>query len=184
MDKTYWNRGNKPLKRYLCELDKVTMKKIIFISSLALALVSCVKDTCNGALGNTFYSVEVDSLYIESDRLNVHFSIETLNELPETYFMDIMAGDSVTESITDSIHMDKSSAFLAIDNSVIPNLEEGKTTFLSYALGDRRNYIDCTHSGSNDIYYLNFEMALYNPDDIHIEMEEFYWFEFFLAGHL
>ncbi|MFT5821623.1 MAG: hypothetical protein ACI8ZM_002877 [Crocinitomix sp.] len=146
---------------------------------------SCLKDTCNAALGNTFESIEYDSVYLNVDNhITLSASLLTLDDLPADYFMDVFYVDENTNAIIESLNITKTNLNLTIAESIVPAVSEEVNLDYILAFGDRRNYIDCQHSGSSDIYYLELMFNLKRVSDDEFEITNFSWNEIFAAGHL
>lgn len=144
---------------------------------------SCVKDSCNGSLGNTFDAVEVDSLSYSGDSLNALFNSTTLAALPENYFETWQANDSLTLVECD-LNCTSNSLLLSINEIHLPLIDSSRSYNFNYAFEDRRNYIDCQHNGSSDKYTLVLSFDLYRTDTVTFTISNFSWQEFFLAGYL
>lgn len=160
------------------------MKWLILILAAGFYTSSCVKDTCNGALGNTFSAILFDSTQTEDALLTVHFTVETLADLPENYFTDIVASDSATMSQTNAVTLTQTALTLALSETAHPLPNETRDLNFTFALPDRRSFIDCQHPGSADIYFITISFTLYNNADSTYELTNFIWEELFVAGYL
>lgn len=150
----------------------------------ALMLTNCAKDTCNNALGNTFDSIELDSISFSSDdTLTTYFSTLTLQDLPNAYFESVFTYDSTTIAAT-TIECTSSTLRLHFIEGELPSIDSTRNYLLNFSFEDRRNYINCTHPGSADLYLLLLDFDLTRIDSTHASMSNFTWNEFFVAGHL
>lgn len=161
--------------------------KYAYISLLVSVafLSSCLKDTCNGPLGNTFNEINLDSTYKDSTgKITLDMRIDVLEDLPNDYFESVILDDSVTLAAIDEIAITRERLMIGLSDMVLP--ETGQTNDFSLVLNfdDRRNYIDCQHPGSTDRYILNLDFDLTKIDESNYEVSEFDWIELYLAGHL
>jgi len=162
-------------------------KRLRFIIGLATLtfLGSCVRDTCNGALGNTFQSIELDSTQTPATgEMLAFFSLETLADLPENYFTDVTFVDSTVETVIDSIALTSTGMTLSFVAAALPDSAQTTNLNMICFFGDRRSYIGCQHPGSADTYILEMNIEVGNPANEAYEILTFEWNEIFLAGHL
>jgi hypothetical protein len=157
---------------------------LILAAVTCFGVMSCVKDTCNGALGNTFDTIDLDSAYLDTGVVTMSFSIQTLDELPESYFMDAIPVDDNTAAQINSIEVSKTHMEFTMVDSIVPAENENIDLILNFLFQDRRNYIDCQHSGSSDFYYLELMFNLERLEGDQFEVTDFFWNEIFQAGHL
>lgn len=158
---------------------------LILATVTSFSLTSCVKDTCNGALGNTFQSVEYNSALLNGDSLvTINVSLATLDDLPADYFTDVGPLDEHTNVITNSVTVTKTNLELTLTDSIVPTVNENVDLIFNFVFGDRRNYIDCQHSGSSDSYFLELVFNLEQVEEGVFEVSDFNWNEIFAAGHL
>ncbi len=158
---------------------------LILAAVTSFSLTSCVKDTCNGALGNTFQSVEYNSVLLNADSLvTINVSLATLDDLPTDYFTDVIPLDDDTDAITNTVTVTKTNLELILTDSTVPAVSENVDLIFNFVFGDRRNYIDCQHSGSSDSYFLELMFNLEQVEAGVFEVSQFNWNEIFAAGHL
>lgn len=158
---------------------------IISIAATAFTVSSCVKDTCNGAIGNTFINIEFNSIdNTLEDGPNAYFTMETNDELPENYFSDAIADDSTTLAQVDTVEITQTQLMLSFTEAALPDSAQSTVISVNYVFGDRRNYISCQHPGSADSYFLELNMTLSNPNNSGYEISDFEWNEIYAAGHL
>lgn len=160
------------------------MKWLILILVTGFYASSCIKDTCNGALGNTFNTILFDSTQTADDALTVHFKVETLADLPESYFTNTVASDSATTAQTAAIKLNQTSLALTLSETARPLPNETRNLNFTFTLPDRRNFIDCQHPGSADIYFLNISLSIHNDTVSSYGLTNFTWEELFVAGYL
>lgn len=148
-----------------------------------IGLNSCVKDTCNANLGNTFEAIEFDSTHYGDLDLSLYFSSSTLAKLPSSYYENVTGADSVT--ITESTIVSTSSTLqINLTEEFLPHFDSIKSYLFTYQFEDRRNYIDCKHPGSSDRYILLINFDLAHADSAQYNFSNFGWQEFFIAGYL
>ena len=153
------------------------------VISTLFGLNSCVKDTCNANLGNTFEAIEFDSSHYCDLDLSLYFSSSTLANLPSSYYENVTVADSVT--ITESTIIATSSTLqINVAEASLPHTDSIKNYLFTYQFEDRRNYIDCTHPGSSDRYILLINFDLLHADSAQYTLNNFGWQEFFIAGYL
>ncbi len=162
------------------------MKKILLYLAcnfLLFGIGSCTKDTCNASLGNTFSSIHFDSLGMNDSELRLHCTSITLSDLPDSYFTNALAYDSLSAQIS-AINCSQTSIQLDLLGSYLPPIDSNRTYVLTYRFNDRRNNIDCKHAGSNDTYLLELSFDIDRIDSNSFQLTHFQWNEFFLAGYL
>ncbi|NOQ70685.1 MAG: hypothetical protein GQ574_01715 [Crocinitomix sp.] len=158
---------------------------LILATVTIFSLTSCVKDTCNGVLGNTFEAIDYDSVYLNGDNhVTLNASLLTLDDLPADYFTDVIAVDDNTIAITNAVIVTKTNLELTLADSIVPTVMEAVDLSYNFAFGDRRNYIDCQHAGSADSYNLELMFSLKQVEENQFEITNFSWNEIFAAGHL
>lgn len=164
----------------------MNLKYLIILATVTCSVAtSCVKDTCNGTLGNTFEAIEIDSAYLNTDDLvTLSASMVTLDDLPAEYFEAVIAIDTDTTVIINSIVATKTNIKLTMVNSIVPEVNEDADLSFDFMFGDRKTYIDCKHSGSSDAYFLELTFNLNHLEGGQFEISNFTWSEIFAAGHL
>jgi len=161
-------------------------KYALHLAIIAIVLLqSCVKDTCNNELGNTFYEIAPTTPeHPVTEPVDISFEMETLPELPTAYFEAVLSGNEITAAQIQSVNAQKDSMHILMKEDVLPDSGTVLTYQLSLQFGDRQDYINCQHPGSADRYFLELTFDLGNPVNTHYELLNFNWNEVFLAGHL
>jgi len=182
------NRGDSKINRFNVNLTLNYLRKmrktIILFLGLTFLVSSCLKDTCNQELGNTFNSIAVDSVYTSTDsKTHLALNISTLDVLPLDYFIAPKA-DSVTQLYINTVQMTKTTADLLLSEESLPDSSMRSVFNLVYSFGDRRTFIDCSHPGMSDRYQLHLNFELENEGTENYVISSFTWEEFFLAGAL
>lgn len=163
------------------------------LGGLIVLLMSCGKDTCNSTLGDTFKQVELEKTeFNQTGNASITWSLETLADLPEAYFNDaflnkverdrfgearLNSGDKVQNFI-----MDQTSLSISLNQEEAPRLGKSETYYFYFTLFDRINYIDCTHPGSADTYFLNLELEMQRINADSLAVIQFTWEEDYSAG--
>ncbi len=162
--------------------------KLMFFIVLVLFLNSCI-DTCNK--GDTFKKINIEKSKFINDDFLVELSTEVLDKLPEKYFKDFYLKKGKTYPFKDGensykslkeIKVNKSRIEIIILNNSLPDLGKEKKYYFYLKFGDRVNYIDCTHPGGPDTYYLKLEMKLKRVGVKSIELSDFKWKEKLKTG--
>lgn len=156
------------------------MRYCIFIIVM-LFFNSCIKDTCNKRLGDTFESVEfLDATITDNKRMVIRFELMTLDTLPISYFTD---GDIRSAREIDSTFIDKNELVIFYNDNQLPAVGESISNKIVADFRDRRRYIDCQHGGSDDSYTLDVIWTVTNVDNVSLSVTGIEWFETFFAGH-
>ena len=104
--------------------------------------------------------------------------------MPSDYFTDVIPLDDDTDAITNTVTVTKTNLELILTDSTVPAVSENVDLIFNFVFGDRRNYIDCQHSGSSDSYFLELMFNLEQVEAGVFEVSQFNWNEIFAAGHL
>ncbi len=165
------------------------MKFCVKLLFIALFFTSCT-DTCNKE--DTFKKITIEKKRFIDNNLEINFSIDVLDKLPEKYFKDFYLKTGNTYPFEDDIEnshkslkevkVDKTKIDITILKDFLPDLEQEKSFCFILKFGDRKDYIDCSHPGGPDSYYLKLEMKLKRTDVKSIELSDFKWKEKFKAG--
>jgi hypothetical protein len=165
------------------------MKFVLTMSLLIFLFSACKKDdTCNLKLGNTFDSISVDSSkFIENDHFQINFFTQVLDTLPDEYFEDFILikrdsdlfGNSIenSEKTIKEIAVNKSQIEIIILRDALPQIGEQEVLNFYLKFSDRKEYIDCFHLGSTDIYFLDLEINIRRVFMDSIYLSEFKWKE-------
>ena len=115
--------------------------------------------------------------------MHFNFAMNTMNDLTESYFSQVRLWTASAESIrtameyTESVAATKSTIRLVLKSEFVPGPGED----LNYAplldFPDREGYVDCSHPGNSDDYFLYLEMNIHTIDGFEYEVANFVWRE-------
>ncbi len=169
------------------------IKKTIFLLSLSLIFGCKTKDTCNAKLGNTFKELNLIEYKLNNKgNLLIQIKMEVLKVLPNTYFDDYILirrkkdlfGNPITNSSEKlkMIDLNKQEMNLLIFQDSLPPVGNKEDLYFYMKFPDRIKYVNCTHPGSSDSYYLYLEFRINRIKKDSILLSGFKWQEMLNKG--
>lgn len=159
-------------------------KNMFILLVIAIQVFGCWKDNCD-KFGDTFISINIDKIEKDaSGNLIIEFAMNTINDLPASYFEQVFLRNTLTDSrtgeaieVTESVEATKTTIRLVVQSAFVPGPGEvlNYTPLLNFP--DREGYVDCSHPGSNDDYLLYLEMNIQTIDRNEYDLDNFVWRE-------
>ncbi|SIS70988.1 hypothetical protein SAMN05421766_103531 [Zobellia uliginosa] len=159
-------------------------KNMFILLVIAFQVSSCWKDNCD-RFGDTFISINIDKVEKDaSGNLIIEFATNTMNDLPASYFEQLVLRNTSTDSstgegmkVTESVEATKTTIRLVVRSAFVPGPGEVFTYAPVLNFPDREGYVDCSHPGKSDDYLLYLEMNIQTIDGSEYELNDFVWHE-------
>ncbi len=155
-----------------------------------LSISSCERDTCNNI--KTFSQLSALIANNSQQQCIIRVDYKTESNLPVSYFEQIAIGKRDIDyqgnswqndhNLLHNITVTDSSIMLMLNDLSTQTPAPTKWHF-NLELPDRRNYMDCTHIGNDDNYFIDMYFdATINGQQV--ALSDFSWKEFFNKGGL
>lgn len=161
------------------------MRQLLGGSLLLLFFTACPggPDTCNEILGDTFFDVLPGLVRDDGGEVTVSVHLVALDTLPELYFSEAAIVRNEALPGGEMISNDAAFTTLALSQKDSLVLRIAPAAFADgqaevvVRYPDRRSFIDCSHPGSGDRYFLLLRLKVEAAT-----ITGFSWEEFYAAG--